>query len=83
MAIRFQKARQYTEKYRGQFVSCKFCGNTDIRIWTETETFGGKPYWTVCCMTPCCDAIRVDKIRDAVRNWNERQMGREKHHEVL
>lgn len=72
MAIRFQKARMYTEKFKSQFAPCKFCGNTDIQIWTETETFGGKPYWTVCCMTPNCDAIRIDRIKDAVRRWNGR-----------
>ena len=72
MAVRFDKAKMYTEKFKGQFLPCRYCGNTDIRVWTETETIGGKPFWTVCCMTVYCDSIRVDRIRDAVKMWNKR-----------
>lgn len=72
MAARYDKAKMYTERFKGQFIPCRYCGNTDIRVWTETETFGGKPYWTVNCMTEFCDTIRVNRIRDAVRLWNNR-----------
>lgn len=78
MAVRFVKARMYTETFKGQFLPCRYCGNTDIQIWTETEIFGGKPYWTVCCMTEYCDAIRVDRIRDAVKVWNDRHLVKER-----
>lgn len=78
MAVRFVKARMYTERFRGQFLPCRYCGNTDIQVWTETEVSGGKPYWTVCCMTEYCDAIRVDRIRDAVKAWNDRHSVKER-----
>ena len=78
MAVRFVKARMYTERFRGQFLPYRYCGNTDIQVWTETEVSGGKPYWTVCCMTEYCDAIRVDRIRDAVKVWNDRHSVKER-----
>ena len=78
MAVRFVKARMYTERFSGQFLPCRYCGNTDIQVWTETEVSGGKPYWTVCCMTEYCDAIRVDRIRDAVKVWNDRHSVKER-----
>ena len=32
MAKRFEKAKEYTEKYKSELLPCKVCGNTDVRI---------------------------------------------------
>lgn len=68
-----EKAKRYTEMYRGVLHPCKYCGNTDIQIWYDRSVIGPTKYsWTVNCMTPNCDFTLDTSIRRAVEKWNNR-----------
>lgn len=74
MAKRFEKAKEYTEKYRNELLSCKSCGNTDIRIVSDRTIFPPKDGWSVCCMTESCDCTGVyTSVKEAVKRWNQKQ----------
>ena len=81
MARRFEKAKEYTEKYRGVLLPCRICHNTDIRIVSDRMIFAAKDGWSVCCATHSCDCTGVyTSVRVAVQKWNEMQDKREEHH---
>ena len=72
MAKRFELAKEYTEKFKGILLPCKYCGNTDIRIASDRLTT--KNGWSVCCSTHACDCTGVyTSVKDAIRRWNEQQ----------
>ena len=73
MAKRFEKAREYTQKYGPMLKPCKYCGNTDIRVVSDRTLFPKpKDVWSVVCMTPRCNFTGSHtKVRDAVARWNE------------
>lgn len=73
MAKRFEKAKEYTEKYKSVLLPCRYCHNTDIRIESERTIFNPRDAWSVTCSTPKCDCTRAyTSVREAVRVWNER-----------
>ena len=74
MARRFEKAKEYTEKYRGVLLPCRHCKNTDIRIVSDRMIFPAKDGWSVCCATHACDCTGVyTSVKAAVQRWNELQ----------
>ena len=73
MAKRFEKARQFTEQYKGKLKPCPVCGNTDIQI--GSDILDGKYMWSVNCMTMYCDYVWDTSIRRAVKKWNEKNRG--------
>lgn len=78
MARRFEKAKEYTAKYRGALLPCRNCGNTDIRIESDRMVYPPKDGWSVCCSTPRCDCTAVyPSVRAAVKRWNEMQSMKE------
>lgn len=73
MAKRFEKAREYTEKYKDVLRPCKYCKNTDIVIASERMFGDNKNYWSVCCSTIGCDCTgNFTSVKKAVESWNER-----------
>ena len=73
MARRFEKAKEYTQKYKSVLLPCRVCGNTDIRIVSDRAMFPPRDVWGVICTTPKCDCIRPrTSVRESVRAWNER-----------
>lgn len=48
IAKRFEKAKEYTAKYRGVLSPCRHCGNTDIRIASDRSIFGKKTQHMEC-----------------------------------
>lgn len=76
MAKRFDKAKEYTQKYKSILLPCRWCGNTDIRIVSERTIFDPKDGWSVCCSTHACDCTRAyTSVRKAIARWNEMQQG--------
>lgn len=74
MAKRFDKAKEYTEKYRHLLLPCRWCGNTDIRIVSDRMLFPPKDGWSVCCSTHACDCTSTyTSVREAIERWNEKQ----------
>ncbi len=67
MAKRFEKAKYYTEKYKSILNPCKYCGNKDIRIASDTDG------WSVVCMTKSCDCTGVyTSVKKAIEVWNSK-----------
>lgn len=78
MANRFERAKQYTQKYKSILLPCRFCGNTDIRVESERTLTPGntKDAWSICCSTPKCDCTgSYTSVKAAANRWNEMQMG--------
>lgn len=87
MSKRYEQAKAYTEKYRGKLSPCRICGNTDIRIASDRESFvlGNdckavsarlvtKTVWFAACSTPHCDCAKSStSVKTAVDNWNKQQ----------
>ena len=87
MSKRFEQAKTYTEKYRDKLLPCRYCGNADIRIASDRETYivgedrsvytariRSRNAWSVVCSTPNCDCSGIyTNVREAVEEWNERQ----------
>lgn len=77
MSKRYEKAKEYTNKYKDILAPCKYCGNTDIRIESDRAFWGpnkGKNLWSVVCSTPNCDCTQpFSSVRTAVKHWNDRQ----------
>ena len=78
MSLRYRKAQEYTEKYRGKLVPCKYCGNTDIRIVSDRGIFDNSYCWSVCCSTKNCDFTIDKRLFKAINRWNERHSTRKK-----
>lgn len=76
MAKRFEKAKEYTQKYKSVLLPCKYCKSDDIRITSERMAFGdNKNYWSVTCSTHACDCTHFyTRVTDAVQRWNEKQL---------
>lgn len=75
MAKRFEKAKEYTEKYKNQLLPCRYCGNTDIRIVSDRTIFPSpsRDGWSVCCSTKSCDCTNVyTSVKKAIEAWNRR-----------
>lgn len=75
MAKRFEKAREYTEKYKSMLLPCKWCGNTDVRIMSgRTILTHPKDVWFVSCQTKSCDCTGdYTSVKKAVEAWNANQ----------
>lgn len=75
MAKRFEKAMEYTEKYKSVLLPCKWCGNTDVRIMSgRTILIHPKDVWFVSCQTKSCDCTGdYTSVKKAVEAWNENQ----------
>lgn len=70
MANRFEKAKEYTQKYKNALVPCKFCKGTDLRITSDRTIFNPRNVWSVDCICGNC-VYGLDRVKDAVRRWNE------------
>lgn len=73
MAKRFDKAREYTKKYKNMLLPCKVCGNKEITI--TSDIFCGKYYWCVNCSTKGCNYCSDTSITKVIKKWNEEQSG--------
>lgn len=75
MAKRFEKAKEYTKKYKNVLLPCKWCGNKDINITSERMIFNdNKNYYSVTCSTTNCDCTKFyTSVKDAVIAWNKKQ----------
>lgn len=72
MARRFEKAKEYTEKYKKLLLPCKYCGNTEIVITSERSIFPPKDCWGVCCTTDKCNCTDIyTSVKRAIKEWNE------------
>ena len=73
MSIRFQKAIEYTQKYKHQLKPCKYCRNTDIRITSDRTIFPTpKNVWGVVCSTKNCHCTGAySRVKDAIKAWNK------------
>lgn len=73
MAKRFEKAKEYTEKYASHLLPCKYCGNTNIVIVSDRTIFPKpKDVWGVCCSIDKCGCSGVHtSVRKAIQEWNE------------
>lgn len=72
MANRFEKAREYTKKFRPHLLPCRFCGSRTISI--ASDRMMSKDGWFVCCTTKSCDCTAtVSSVKEAVKLWNKRQ----------
>lgn len=73
---RYEKAKEYTQKYKNVLAPCKYCGNTDIYITSDRAFWGsnkGKNLWSVVCSTPNCDCTKpFSSVRAAITHWNDR-----------
>ena len=74
MARRFEKAKEYTEKYKSVLLPCRICGNKNIVIASDRSIFPPKDVWNVCCSTYACDCVcGYTSVKEAVKQWNEMQ----------
>lgn len=74
MAKRFEKAKEYTKKYKSLLQPCRYCGNTDIRIVSDRSILGKTGNtWSVVCTTPSCDCTaEYTSVRAAISAWNKK-----------
>lgn len=74
MAKRFEKAKEYTQKYKTLLRPCRYCKSTDIRIVSDRSIFGKKGNtWSVVCATPGCDCTgEYTSVRLAIKAWNDK-----------
>lgn len=77
MAKRFEKAREYTEKYKNVLLPCKHCKSKEIIINSDRlPLYDNKNYWSVNCSTIGCDCTGFyTSVKEAVNRWNEMQGG--------
>lgn len=74
MSKRYEKSRQYTEKYKNLLLPCRICGNKSINIVIDRMIFLKKYGYSVCCSTDKCDCIGVYlSVKEAVEKWNNMQ----------
>ena len=75
MANRYEKAKEYTEKYKDVLLPCRTCGNKKIVITSDRAIFGdNKNYWSFCCSTHACDCTGFfTSVKKAIQKWNEKQ----------
>ncbi len=80
MAKRFEKAVEYTEKYKSMLLPCKWCGNKDVRIMSDRTILSNpKCGWFVSCQTPHCDCTDTyTSVKKAIEKWNEMHKGNKK-----
>lgn len=72
MANRFEKAKQYTEKYKSILKPCKYCKSTNIHIISDRTIFNPKNVWSVDC-ADCGDCVYGEPtVKSAVEKWNKR-----------
>lgn len=72
MAKRFEKAREYTQKYKPILLPCKECGCEDIKILSDRTIFNPKNVWSVSCSN-CGECVYgFARVNDAVQRWNEK-----------
>lgn len=77
MANRFDRAKEYTRKYKELLAPCSYCGNEDVRIVSDRMMFP-KPRdgWGVACATPKCDCTAIfASVKDAIMSWNAKHGG--------
>ena len=76
MAKRFEKAMEYTQKYKSVLLPCKWCGNKDVRIMSDKTILSNpKDGWFVSCQTPHCDCTGTyTSVKKAIEKWNENQL---------
>lgn len=73
MAQRFDKAQEYTQKYKHMLLPCRYCGSTDIHIVSDRTIFSPKNVWSVCCSTHACDCTSsYTSVQHAIHQWNQR-----------
>ena len=72
MAHRFEKAREYTRKYKSQLLPCKWCHGTDVHINSDRSIFP-KPQnvWSVDCATCGNCVYGLPRVKDAIQRWND------------
>lgn len=70
MAKRFERAKEYTQKYKSQLLPCKWCHGTDIRITSDRTIFNPRNVWSVDCSCGNC-VYGLVRVKDAVQRWNE------------
>lgn len=73
MSRRFEKAREYTEKYKDILLPCHICGNKEIWIVSDKEIFPPKRnVWSVVCTKAACECTGTyTGVKEAIRHWNE------------
>lgn len=82
MSKRFEKAKEYTEKYKNKLLPCKYCGNKNILIVSDRTIFPPKDGWNVCCSTHNCDITATyTSVKEAIKRWNEKQSSYEEKQE--
>ena len=72
MGKRFEKADEYTRKYKKDLLPCRACGSTDIRIVSDRELFPPRNVWGVVCTKKNCECTGTStSVKDVIRRWNE------------
>ena len=74
MSKRFEKAKEYTEKYKDLLLPCKYCKSNDIHITSERMVMNDNHnYWCVTCSTMGCDCTKFyTSVNKAIKAWNEK-----------
>ena len=69
---RYEKAKEYTKKYKNFLSPCHACGNNDVRIVPDRTIFPPRNVWGVVCATYACECTDTyTSVKDAVRQWKE------------
>lgn len=70
MANRFEKAKEYTAKYKSVLLPCKECGGSDIQIVSDRTLFNPRNVWSVDCTCGNC-TYGHNRVKDAIQRWND------------
>lgn len=71
MAKRFDRAREYTQKYKHLLYPCKHCNGHNIGIESDRIFFPPQNVWNVVC-ADCGNCVcGITKVRDIVKRWND------------
>ena len=74
MARRFERAKEYTQKYKLSLLPCRYCGGKNVAILSERSIFApSKDGWTVTC-GDCGDCTAFDtSVKRALAKWNSEE----------
>lgn len=73
MANRFERAKEYTKKYKSVLIPCKFCGGTELCITSDRTVFNPRNVWSVDCTCGNC-VYGLIKVKDAIKKWNDQNI---------
>lgn len=73
MAKIYEKARELSKRYKDKISPCAICGNSDVQFWPDREWWPQRYVWSLNCMTPNCDFVIANNVKEAIEKWNKQQ----------